>query len=79
MFQKKCVQKIKTHILCSIIFSLKNHTVYEKCDSGFSCFFQSFQAHTGIVPPIDHDLDIVGTVYHLVIYIRSPTRYTIWS
>ena len=46
---------------------------------GFRVFFQSFQAHTGIVPPIDHDLDIVGTVYHLVIYIRSPTRYTIWS
>ena len=24
-------------------------------------------------------LDIVGTVYHLVIYICSPTRYTMWS
>ena len=27
----------------------------------------------------DYGLDIVGSVYHLVIYICSPTRYTMRS
>jgi len=30
MFHTKVVQKIKTHILCSVSFFLKNRTVYEK-------------------------------------------------
>jgi hypothetical protein len=39
MFQKKFVEQIKTHILCSIIFFLKNHAVCEKnvekyCEAG---------------------------------------------
>jgi hypothetical protein len=29
MFQKKAVQKIKTHILCSVTFFSKNRAVYE--------------------------------------------------
>jgi hypothetical protein len=30
MFQTKVVQKIKTHILCSVTFFSENRTVYEK-------------------------------------------------
>jgi hypothetical protein len=30
MFHRKFVQKIKTHILCSVTFFLENRAVYEK-------------------------------------------------
>ena len=30
MFHTKVVEKIKTHILCSVIFSSENRAVYEK-------------------------------------------------
>ena len=30
MFQTEFVQKIKTHILCSVTFFFENHAVYEK-------------------------------------------------
>ena len=29
MFQTKVVEKIKTHILCSVTFFFENHAVYE--------------------------------------------------
>jgi len=29
MFQTKVVGKIKTHIVCSIMFFLENHAIYE--------------------------------------------------
>jgi len=29
MFQTKVAEKIKTHILCSVIFSMENRGVYE--------------------------------------------------
>jgi hypothetical protein len=55
MFQTKFVEKIKTHILCSITFFPKVMPFMRNVTQGFCGFFQSFQAHARIISPRGHD------------------------